>query len=428
MFAAQITDRSLWDRGNRGAGPRSQGMYKLDGARGSSDETTRGSGGAAPGKRTRTEAIQRRTVPGAGQRLQPGEGDPPSLTFRGVVLTAASGETEFRKVEDKLTLAELKELRRIAEEGVMGVVALLAREAQRAGLSIDDEATAAGRQVAEAYVAWVTPQADVGAWTAALEELEAQTAPATLPAATIGQLRVKVAMLPPSLRGRWYQLLQDKVIYDNQRDNVSSLEEADGGTCNLTSVSMGLEGMGFDTDPDSLITSVLDEHPADDTRTEQAKRIEGTGMREAVELTSGDALTTWRCSDAAVTTEAFWTGTVRTLLACGHSVFLGARGHVIRVQSVGDDAVTVDDPYGAWSFTSDAWQTRNDRPGDGVSGVASAGENSVWSFTDGALSEVIWVRFMGPRELPGTELSHHLAIAPVKTGKVTIAGATFVID
>lgn len=397
-------------------------MHKLDGARGSSDDTIRGSGGATPGKRTRTEAIQRQVVP------KDRDGDPPSLTFRGVVLTAASGEAEFRKVEDKLTLAELKELRRIAEKDVLGVIALLAREAQRAGLPLDDEAVAAGKQVAAAYVAWVTPQADADAWTAALEELEAQTAPATLPAAAIGRLRAKVAMLPPSLRGRWYQLLQDKVIYDNQRDNTCSLEEADGGTCNLTSVSMGLEGMGFETDPDSLITSVLDQHRADDTRSEQAARIEGSGMREAVELTSDDALTTWRCSDAAVTTPAFWTGTVRTLLACGHSVFLGARDHVIRVQRVGDDALTVDDPNGAWSFSADAWQTKNDRPDDGVSGVANTGENNVWKYADGALSEIIWVRFMGPRELPGTELSHHLTIAPVKTGKVTIAGANFVID
>jgi hypothetical protein len=430
-------------------------MTRLDyGRRSNEDGEARDDAGAAPGKRTLTQTVQRRslaegTAPpisamtpargadpfdfsygqaGAVQRQAKGGDDPPSITVRGVKLTADAGETEFRAIEAKLTRAELTELRRCAEDSELAVVAVLGREALRQGVAIDEAGIAAGRAIAHAYVAWVAPQADVDVWVAALRDLEAQTKPASLPATTIATLRGQVATLPPSLRAPWYQLLHDKVGYDNQRDNTSKLEEDDGGTCNLTSVSMSLEGMGYDVDPDGLITTVMTDHPKATSTDAQAKVIEGVGMREAVESASGDAMTTWMCAGSAIHTAAFWTDVVRPALGCGHGVFLGARGHVIRVQRVDDEAVVVDDPYGAWSFADDKWAEKNHRGGktDGLKG--DAGADSTWAFADGALAELVWVRIIAPATLTGSELSHVVTVQQPDARHVVIGGASFVID
>jgi hypothetical protein len=397
----------------------------------------------APGKRTLTQAIQRRglaegtaappqvtAAPGktadpfdfgyVQRQAKTGGVDPPVLTVRGVALTADAGEKQFRAIEAKLTLAELKALRQTAADGYLGVAAVLGREAVEQGVTLDNATIVAGRAVAEAYVAWVSPQATVEVWTAALADLALQTEPATLPAATIATLRLQVATLPPSLRGTWYQVLHDKAQYDNQRDNTSSLEKSTGGTCNLTSVSMALEGMGYDADPDSLINTVTALYPTKDPATV----IEGVGMREAVEETTGDAMTTWRSSDAGVIRQpAFWTDVVRAAMACGHGVFLGARGHVIRVQRVDDDAVVVDDPYGKYGLADGKWDTKND-----VTSTGNAGADNRWPFADGALDDLTWVRIIAPRVLTGTELSHHVAITVTDKTHVVMGGARFVID
>lgn len=418
-------------------------MTRFDyGSQSLDDRSSNESSGLAPGKRTLTQAIQRRgvaegtaappqvtTAPGktadpfdfgyVQRQAKGGGGDPPVLVVRGVALTADAGEKQFRAIEAKLTLAELKALRQTAADGYLGVAALLGREAVEQGVTLDNDTIAAGRAVAQAYVAWVSPQATVEVWTAALDDLAVQTKPATLPAATIATLRTQVATLPPSLRGPWYQVLHDKAPYDNQRDNTSSLEKSTGGTCNLTSVSMALEGMGYDADPDALITTVTALHPNKDPATV----IEGVGMREAVEETTGDAMTTWLCTDGAIKQPVFWTGLVRAAMACGHGVFLGARGHVIRVQGVDDEAVVVDDPYGKYSLADGKWDTKNDPATSG-----GVGADNRWPFADGALDDLIWVRIIAPRELTGTELSQQVAITVTDARHVVIDGSRFVID
>ena len=191
---------------------------------------------------------------------------------------------------------------------------------------------------------------------------------------------------------------------------------------------MALEGMGYDVDPDALIETVLGQHPAADTKPEQAKVIEGVGMREGVEATSDGALTTWRCSDAVIKTPAFWTTIMRAAMQCGHGVFLGARGHVIRVQRVDDDALVVDDPNGRHDLATGKWGEKNYRAGSNDDGAVDAGADNRWPFADGALADLSWVRIIAPAALAGSELAHAVTLTYTDPRELVINGATFVID
>jgi hypothetical protein len=75
----------------------------------------------------------------------------------------------------------------------------------------------------------------------------------------------------------------------------------------------------------------------------------------------------------------------------GDSVMLSITGHIVRLQSVTEDGLVVDDPFGRSILKKGAsrgWAEVNKK---GNAGKENAGEDNVWSWREVAQHQMLWI-------------------------------------
>ncbi|HEX2915923.1 MAG TPA: hypothetical protein VH186_34495 [Chloroflexia bacterium] len=207
-------------------------------------------------------------------------------------------------------------------------------------------------------------------------------------------------------RARLYLLLQAKVPYHSQRDNVSQDYHKDWANkdnpnqvygkvgdvmCNLTSLAMALEGVGF------TIKNARSKYPQApqeltqfedvlewirrkenlDARTQHSTWI-ALSNKLGLKLDYAPGASTYFKQD-----KEWWVANPGQALSEGKSVVMGVhqgeKGHVIRLQSVTEEGIIVDDPFGHLKIEAGdgyGWDKKN------ASGTADTkGEDDVlpWS-------------------------------------------------
>lgn len=140
----------------------------------------------------------------------------PSITIRGVTLTANSDEDDFRALEATLQVRELAALREVAAIGGGTVTYLLGAAVISQGRPFSADDVAVGAAVARRYTAWVArTQTRVSEWYLAHLRLERETARDRLPADRLTALRALLPRLPSALRARWQVVLAERASQDD---------------------------------------------------------------------------------------------------------------------------------------------------------------------------------------------------------------------
>jgi hypothetical protein len=137
------------------------------------------------------------------------------------------------------------------------------------------------------------------------------------------------------------------------------MENADGGTCNLTAVAMALQYLGIknpypqmDFD-EALVKIATDEKMGALTSSSTWQKVAAKlGVNNFTVFASG-----------VKEKRSWWESTVDNgYLKKGYGVVMSLDGHVIRLQAVTDAGLVVDDPYGASKLSGRTF----DDNGDGV--------------------------------------------------------------
>lgn len=197
----------------------------------------------------------------------------------------------------------------------------------------------------------------------------------------IAKARGWIKNRPTDRQVDYYTQLQGKVKYKSQRDNNQSGELADR-MCNLTSVAMALEYLGVkNPEPAMQFEDYLEKvraekgYPARTDGKAWEKLADGLG----VSMSSIDLMT----SDP---------GTLKTKLKPeiekGRGVVISifssesGKGHIARLQSVSEDGLVVDDPFGKLNNFK-----QRESGGSGYTGTANTrstdsrkGEDNLWTW------------------------------------------------
>lgn len=191
--------------------------------------------------------------------------------------------------------------------------------------------------------------------------LESLMAKEQLTADEIAEARRLIAQEPESSQGALYEQLQVKTAYSNQRNNDTSLETADGGTCALTAVSMALSYLGvknpypeMDFD-EALVKIATDDNLGDikgvDCWTKVAAKL---GVNNVEVFAS-----------SVKKNRSWWESTVDDgYLRKGYGVVMSLDGHVVRLEGVADAGLVVDDPYGASKLSGRTFDDNDDGVAD----------------------------------------------------------------
>ena len=186
------------------------------------------------------------------------------------------------------------------------------------------------------------------------------------------------AEIPAEERGDWYERLQSKVGYLNQRNNDSPSEDDDGGTCNLTSLAMCLQYLGVpNPDPSKQYEDALD----DIRIANKYGKITSFDTWTKISAHLGKTLT---FHSGGTFDQAWFEETMRGWLQ-GSGVLCSIHGHVVRVEAVTAEGLKVDDPFGQSLLKARAngkafsWVKGglNEREDDGTA-EGNLGEDHVW--------------------------------------------------
>jgi outer membrane protein OmpA-like peptidoglycan-associated protein len=197
----------------------------------------------------------------------------------------------------------------------------------------------------------------------------------------IAKARGLIRNRPTDRQADYYMRLQGKVKYKSQRDNNQSGELADR-MCNLTSVAMAFEYLGVkNPEPVMQFEDYLEKvraekgYPARTDGKAWEKLAEGMGVSmSSIELMTSDP------------------GILKAKLkpqvekGCGVVISIfsseSGKGHIVRLQSVSEDGLVVDDPFGKLNNFK-----QRESGGFGYSGTANTrstdsrkGEDNLWSW------------------------------------------------
>ncbi len=194
-------------------------------------------------------------------------------------------------------------------------------------------------------------------------------------------------------KGDMFILLQKKVLYHNQRDNISTATQEDknkapvdrqdwvvGVTpigdymCNLTSQAMALEMLGYINPSKKQLEDYLEEvriangYKDRTIAGERGKIAQKLGFKYDFR------------DPPSKSKREYFIDLILPKLRKGYGVSLGAGGHIVRVQGITDAGIEVDDPFGKFDLVkrvengnSDAWTTSNN-------GTDIAGKDIVWDW------------------------------------------------
>jgi SH3-like domain-containing protein len=206
--------------------------------------------------------------------------------------------------------------------------------------------------------------------------------------------------LDESARGDRYEDLQSCVIYASQRDNQarnpdgSKVETRGGNMCNLTSLSMALSYLGIanpkpDMQYEDALEALRQERHLDDRTTAKGWGGVAQALGARVAFVGGGSVTQGH---------DWWdTNVRRPYLRKGAGMIMSIGNHIVRVQSVTEQGLVVDDPYGrcrllpgeanAWKY---ALYNEYDKMGQ------TAGEDTLWPWADVSQHTMRWVAAITP--------------------------------
>ncbi len=196
------------------------------------------------------------------------------------------------------------------------------------------------------------------------------------------------AIQDEEVRGDYFMKLQWKVQYNNQRDstvteNGTRVEKSGGGICNLTALAMCLEYLGIQNPkPEMEYEDALEtirQEQGFSARTGAGWEQVAQHMGATVEFLIG------RGANAAYNRQ-WWEDNVGAAMRAGKSVMFSNNGHILRMQSMDENGIYVDDPYGRidveatvnHSSQKRQWVEYNQR--DGNSNDPNAGEDCLWEW------------------------------------------------
>ncbi|WP_338239906.1 hypothetical protein [Persicobacter diffluens] len=163
----------------------------------------------------------------------------------------------------------------------------------------------------------------------------------------IAEVRPLIASLNDEERQGYYLTLQEKVMYENQRDSQAisgkkRVESGSGGICNFASLAMVLQYLGVSNPyPDLQYEDALEKvrqennYPARTTRGGWGAVSKKLGVENELLLGESKAMK-----------KEWWNSTVKSKMSEGCGVMLSIQNHIVRLQAVTKEGLIVDDPYG----------------------------------------------------------------------------------
>ena len=226
----------------------------------------------------------------------------------------------------------------------------------------------------------------------------------------IRECRNYIKALPEEERADWYLELQKKVPYHNQRDNESLATEEDiannswlknGDTagdimCNLTSEAMCLEMLGVEFPIENCDSTCCECSQFEDylecLRTSNGYDARTkTSTREALADLFNVTLNIQSFNGTFSEKKSQLIIYINEKLEKGYSVLMSVwpscKGHIVRVQSIDEHKIVVDDPYGKVNGKTNGFEYRQNCKSGGYeknskkSGIVVGNDNE-WSWND----------------------------------------------
>lgn len=190
------------------------------------------------------------------------------------------------------------------------------------------------------------------------------------------------------VRGDYFMKLQWKVQYNNQRDstvteNGKAVEKSGGGICNLTALAMCLDYLGISNprpemeyeDALELIRQEQGFGPRTGAGWEQVAQHMGANVEFLISRGANEAHN-----------RQWWEANVGAAMRSGKSIMFSNNGHILRMQSMDENGIYVDDPYGRIDVEQTVnhptqkrkWVGYNQRDGNGNS--PTEGEDCLWEW------------------------------------------------
>ncbi len=214
-----------------------------------------------------------------------------------------------------------------------------------------------------------------------LAELMAQLRLTSVQIARAREIIAKVS--DAKVKGDFYQALQSKVVYANQRDNATVVGGKNQGDvmCNLTSLAMALQYLGIPNPyPDMQFEDAL-EKIRQDKKLPARTTADGWG---GVAKEVGASYKMIEGGGGKANTKKWYQDNVLSQLRGGAAIMMSIQGHIVRMQDVTDAGLVIDDPYGKVDLKArqdkgyeGGWKEYNKRPGGGGP-KENAGEDNVW--------------------------------------------------
>jgi hypothetical protein len=192
-------------------------------------------------------------------------------------------------------------------------------------------------------------------------------------------------------RGDLYLALQAKVQYHSQRDNETKVkgEKIGDVMCNLTSLAMCLSYLGISNpNPEMQFEDALEKIRVD-KKLPARTTAEGWGG-VAKELGVKVDFLGWNVTQS----QDWYQKNVLPRLRKGEAVMMSITGHIVRVQSVTEDGLVADDPFGKAKLlkgTGRKWESYNKSDKKWSKEKENAGEDVVWPWSDVAQHQMLWI-------------------------------------
>ncbi len=239
-----------------------------------------------------------------------------------------------------------------------------------------------------------------GSWSlTAKEQKELATlmAQQRLTSAQIARAREIIAKVSdPKVKGDFYQALQSKVVYANQRDNATVVGGKNQGDvmCNVTSLAMALQYLGIPNPyPDMQFEDALE-------KIRQDKKLPARTTAEGWGGVAKEVGATYKMiagGGGQANNKKWYQDNVLSELRGGAAIMLSIQGHIVRMQDVTDEGVVIDDPYGKVDLKKrqdkgyeGGWKEYNKRPGGGGP-KENAGEDNVWPWNHVEKYPMRWI-------------------------------------
>lgn len=240
--------------------------------------------------------------------------------------------------------------------------------------------------------------------------------------------------IPLENQAKYWEDLQKKVIYVNQRDNQVTDTNGElienpisGGTCNVSSMAMAMKYLGVTTTQldEKLIALGYTEKELATMQYEDKLDYLGQKGLKNYNRYGGSVTDTASLFNLKVTTlkggyhdQKWYEKEVLTQLQSGNAVIMSINGHIVRIQGMNENGLIVDDPFGkiilregmseAYNYKSETFN--NDGNGQNNSyndnrfkekhkskenDDSNVGEDNIWIWKDLEAHGTHWVRVIG---------------------------------